>query len=123
MLNYLGPNIGPGPVTSMLPPVNPGTIPAGVPGAPQSPAPLPPTPPIHMRGHHSAHPSALAAIMKAPSGPGAVTPPPAPLEYKAITQDDGSVLLHRLNPDGSLGPVVRLIPPIKVAGQSQGAAK
>ena len=34
MLNYLGPSIGPnGPITNQLPPVTPGTIPAGIPSS------------------------------------------------------------------------------------------
>lgn len=34
-------------------------------------------------------------------------------QYAAITQEDGSVLLHLKNPDGSMGPAVKIIPPIK----------
>ena len=33
MLNYMGPNIGSAPVSAMLPPATPGTMPSGVPGA------------------------------------------------------------------------------------------
>jgi hypothetical protein len=38
---------------------------------------------------------------------------PAGRQYDAVTQDDGSVLLHMKNPDGSRGPAVKIIPPIK----------
>jgi hypothetical protein len=120
MLNYVGPNIGPGPVSAMLPPALPGTMPSGVPGATPSPAPLPPQPPIHApvgHGHIPPHASALAAILKhATSGlPGAAPPPPPP-NYQAVTQEDGSVLLHVKGPNGQLGPVVKIIPAIKQPG-------
>lgn len=38
---------------------------------------------------------------------------PASQQYTAVTQADGSILLHTLNPDGSLGPAVKIINPIK----------
>jgi hypothetical protein len=39
--------------------------------------------------------------------------PPAPPDYGVVTQEDGSILLHIKYPDGTLGPVVKVIPPIK----------
>ncbi len=114
MLNYLGPDMGPqGPVTAGLPPAVPGTMPDGVPGIPSTPAPVPP---IHLRGAPPP-PAALAGILPmAPGGPGAPPAPPPPPEYGTTTQEDGSILLHIKNPDGSLGPVVKVIPPIKRPG-------
>ena len=46
-----------------------------------------------------------------PGGPSPFLPPRAgePPEYAAVTQADGSVLLHQKNPDGSLGVVVKII--------------
>lgn len=116
----MGPNIGPAPVSAMLPPATPGTMPSGIPGATISPAPLPPQPPIRPPGIHgqaSPHAHALAAILRhATSGlPGAAPPPPPP-EYGTTTQEDGSILLHIKGPDGKLGPVVKVIPPIKQPG-------
>ena len=122
MLNYLGPNIGPtGPVTNVLPPATPGTMPDGVPGLPTAPEP---PPPIQLHGAPPP-PSALAAIANRPSGgPNAApvpAPPPPPPDYGTTTQDDGSILLHIRNPDGSLGPVVKVIPPIKRPGDNKPA--
>lgn len=117
MLNYAGPNMGPaGPVTNQLPPATPGTIPSGVPGIAPNPAPLPPTPIHHhaIHVHAGPHPSALAAILRhmSPSA-GAPPPPPPPPEYGTTTQEDGSILLHLKNPDGTLGPIVKVLPAIK----------
>lgn len=36
-----------------------------------------------------------------------VTPPPP--QYETVTQSDGSILLHIKNPDGSLGPAVKIV--------------
>jgi hypothetical protein len=52
---------------------------------------------------------------------GALAPESLP-EYLSVTQEDGSVLLRVKNPDGSPGPAVKIIPPIKQAikpGQSR----
>ena len=38
---------------------------------------------------------------------------PSMSQYAAVTQEDGSILLHLQNPDGSMGPAVKIIPPIK----------
>jgi len=59
-----------------------------------------------------------------PGGPGAPVSPMGPLgmlgpgdpssaQYQAVTQADGSILLHLKNADGSLGPAVKIINPIK----------
>ncbi len=112
MLNYLGPQLGgQGPVTAGLPPSVPGTMPDGVPGLPPTPSPISPQ-------GAPASPDALAAIMNRPQGsmsPAPAEPPPPP-EYATTTQEDGSILLHLKNPDGTLGPVVKVIPPIKRPG-------
>lgn len=119
MLNYLGPNIGASPITQQLPTGTPGTMPGAVP----TPAPPQPPAPILHHGHggHAGHghtpASALAAILKAPGGLQAAAPPPPP-EYAALTQEDGSILLHVKNPDGSLGPAVKIVPPIKPSGSA-----
>ena len=119
MLNYMGPNFGPAPVSAMLPPATPGTIPSGVPGVSPNPAPLPPAPPIHapaVQGKVSPHGAAIAAILRhANTGLGAAPPPPPP-EYGTTTQEDGSILLHIKGPNGALGPVVKVLPPIKTPG-------
>ncbi len=117
MLNYLGPNIGPqGPMAATLPPATPGTMPAGIHGVMPSPAPLPPPPMIHPVGGGHATPAALAAILKHAAGrAGAPGPTPPPPEYLTTTQGDGSILLHRKNPDGTPGPIVKVLPPIKQA--------
>jgi hypothetical protein len=126
MLNYLGPNIGPrGPIATQLPPATPGSMPGAVPHVASTPLPLPAARihPAHAIHAHGAPPSAaaLGAIL---SRPGMVAPPdqgPPPLpEYGTTTQEDGSILLHLQNPDGSKGPVVKVIPPIKRSGP-QGA--
>ncbi len=41
---------------------------------------------------------------------------PASMQWAAVTQSDGSVLLHMKLPDGSLGPVVKVISPPKPKG-------
>lgn len=113
MLNYAGPLMGSQPVSAMLPPATPGTIPSGVPGAQPSPTPLPPPGPIHASA--GPHANALAAILKHAAGPAGSgpQPPPSPPQYSAITQPDGSILLHIKLPNGITGPVVKVIPPIK----------
>lgn len=78
------------------------TMPGGAPGAVGTPVPpnLPQMPQVH-----DLPPGAI------PGGPAPFLPPGAgaPPEYAAVTQADGSVLLHRKNPDGSLGPAVKII--------------
>lgn len=56
------------------------------------------------------------------AGPGplpGLMPPgaPKPPEYVAVTQEDGSVLLHVKNPDGSLGPAKKIV---TMGGKSAG---
>ena len=120
LLNYAGPLQGSQPVAAGLPPATPGTMPSGVPGAVPNPAPLPagpppgPAPGIH--GPSAPHANALAAILKHAAGAGGTPPAPPHPDYIASTQDDGSVLLHIKLPNGGLGPVVKVLPPIKTAG-------
>ena len=115
MLNYLGPNIGPAPVTAGLPPAVPGTIPAAVPGV--SPSLPPPMNPIMPARPMSISPALAGAIN--PAGPGTPPPPsdqeqdPADLQYEPLTQQDGSVVLFLKNADGSRGPAVKIVPPPK----------
>jgi hypothetical protein len=117
MLNYMGPNFGSQPVAAGLPPATPGTIPSGVPGSTPTPAPLPATPAI--RGHSAPHANALAAILKHAAGAGGTPPAPPHPDYQAVTQEDGSILLHLKLPNGGLGPVVKVLPPIKTAGMAK----
>lgn len=108
-LNYLGAG-------------NSGTMPAAIPtsvpgnskmadlmGAVRGPmeAPLPP------ELSQAIRPSLPAA------GPAPIPMPPGPgdAKYEAVTQEDGSVLLHVKNPDGSIGPAVKIIPLIKAKTQ------
>jgi hypothetical protein len=93
-------------------PAIPGTMPAGVPQQPPG-GPMPdvvqPTPP----GPPPGLGAALPAIGAPPMG-GMAAPPqplgPADMQYQAITQEDGSVLLHMMKPDGALGPIVKIVP-------------
>ena len=98
MLNYLGANPTPGL-----------TMPGGMPGVGG------PADPLASPGA-SAPPPDMGGGMggMAPMGfPGVGMTDPAGRQYEAVTQDDGSVLLHMKNPDGSKGPAVKIIPPIK----------
>jgi hypothetical protein len=45
--------------------------------------------------------------------PGMGLPDPMSAQYAAVTQADGSILLHLKNPDGTLGPAVKIIEPVK----------
>jgi len=66
----------------------------------------------------AASPAAMAAITpQTPGGDAAAAPLPPP-EYGVITQEDGTLLLHVKNPDGSMGPILKVLPPMKPAGQS-----
>ena len=113
MLNYLGaaPTPGnsmpagmPGSGTPSDPMISPSAASAGAAGAP-------PMPPMGGGG---------PGLGMAPGGPMGMPPvgmmDPAGRQYEAVTQDDGSVLLHVKNPDGSRGPAVKIIPPIKPRG-------
>jgi hypothetical protein len=58
----------------------------------------------------------VRATAPVPSLPGLMPPGlagNASPEYQAVTQQDGSILLHIKNADGSLGPAVKIINPIK----------
>lgn len=101
MLNYLGANPAPGL-----------TMPGGMPGSggpadpmssPAAAAPSPMGPP----------PPDMGGGMGPMGFPSVGMTDPAGRQYDAVTQDDGSVLLHMKNPDGSRGPAVKIIPPIK----------
>ncbi len=103
MLNYLGANPAPGL-----------TMPGGMPGAggpsdplTPPPAPSPMGPAMDMGGMGGMGP------MGGMGFPGVGMTDPAGRQYEAVTQEDGSVLLHMKNPDGSRGPAVKIIPPIK----------
>jgi len=108
MLNYLGSGIGPG------------TMPAAVPGASQIADTL-----GAIQGRGAPPPSIAGAIRPAMPMTGAgvpglmppVPPEPSEVKYEAVTQQDGTVLLHIKNPDGSLGPAVKIINAVKPAKQ------
>lgn len=67
--------------------------------------------------------ASLAAPVPSGAIPGLPSPnpmaPPTPDQYEAVTQADGTVLLHLKNPDGSLGPAVKII---SVGGTKKGNA-
>lgn len=99
-LRYLGSNI------------SPGTMPAAIPGA--------------VMGSGSPSLGGLGGIPSMSPPPGAIPGPPSPFmppgfgapspadqKFEAVTQQDGSILLHVKNPDGSLGPAVKIVNPIK----------
>lgn len=75
------------------------TMPAAVPGAGQMSEVMGGMPAQSMSG------AGMPGLM--PSGNA------SPDQYAAVTQGDGSILLHLKNPDGSLGPAVKIIEPIK----------
>lgn len=94
----------------------PGTMPAAVPGAGPSsvgqlPSPLP-------------GPAAMSQLPPPGAIPGnpsllppmSLAPGPADQKYEAVTQVDGSILLHLKNPDGSLGPAIQIVKPPKTPG-------
>ena len=114
MLHYAGPNMGPqGPVAASLPPTMPGTMPGGIPNAPPAGVSMPPG----ALPHAGPSPAALAAIMQHPTGgPNAAQGPPAPPEFVAETQSDGSILLRVKNLDGTPGPIVKVLPPMTALG-------
>lgn len=104
MLNYLGaaprPQMG-------------ATMPGGIPGSGSMFDPtISPQSALSM-----SNPSAMLGGMGGP--PPAMMAPddPASQRYSAETQEDGSVLLRVKNPDGSMGPVVKIVPPIKRSSQ------
>jgi hypothetical protein len=106
-LNYLGSGTAPG------------TMPAAVPGASQVAPAL-----GAIKGRGAIPPQMAAAIQNAvpvsnPNQPGLLPPTPQNIlpQYTAVTQEDGSILMHLNKPDGSPGPVVKVISPIN-AGKS-----
>lgn len=73
-------------------------------------------------------PSPMAGTIMPSMNPGLPIPPPpgfaddlSMAKYEAVTQSDGSVLLHMKNPDGSLGPAIKIISPPKSSNKPQGA--
>lgn len=114
-LNYLGSGVGPN------------TMPAAVPGGGQVADTLGP-----IQGRSPIAPQLAAAIQQAvpvsnPGQPGLLPPGPQNQlpQYTAVTQEDGSILMHLNKPDGSPGPVVKVISPINAnkranQGQPQG---
>jgi len=106
MLNYLG--AAPGPGVTMpggMPgsgaPTDPMLSPQAAFGGESAPAPMPAGPPP-MGGGGGMFGMPAAGMID-----------PAGRQYEAITQEDGSVLLHMKNPDGTRGPAVKIVPPIK----------
>ena len=107
LLNYMGAPVGgQGPIAGTLPSGPQGTMPAGIPGV--QPTPQPP-PPIQI-GRPALPPHMQGAIAHHPAPPMGAPPKE---NYIAVTQDDGSILLHLKLPSGLPGPVVRLIPPVR----------
>jgi hypothetical protein len=112
-LNYLGSGTAPG------------TMPSAVPGGSQVADTIGP-----IQGRSPIAPQLAAAIQRAvpvsnPGQPGLLPPGPQNVlpQYTAVTQEDGSILMHLNKPDGSPGPVVKVISPInanKQANQPQG---
>ena len=114
MLNYLGANPAPGI-----------TMPGGMPGSGASTDPLAspmggmgaPPPASPMGGMGAPPPAFPMGGMGGPASPmgfpGVEMADPAGRQYEAVTQEDGSILLHMKNPDGSKGPAVKIINPIK----------
>lgn len=102
-LNYLGSGIGGGQ-----------TMPSSVPGASQTADTI-----GAIKGRSPIAPQLAAAIQNAapvsnPNQPG-LMPPGAQQnlpQYTAVTQEDGSIIMHLNRPDGSPGPVVKVIKPI-----------
>lgn len=90
-----------GPVGAPIPPAPPGMPPGPPPGPPGMPPGMPP-------GATGMPP----APYPLPMGP----PDPASIKYATETQQDGSVLLRVVNPDGTPGPVIKVIPPPSVGG-------
>jgi hypothetical protein len=108
-LNYLGSGTGPG------------TMPSAVPGGGQVSDTL-----GAIQGRSPIAPQLAAAIQQAvpvsnPGQPGLLPPGPQNIlpQYTAVTQEDGSILMHLNKPDGSPGPVVKVISPINAGGKSQ----
>lgn len=78
-----------------------------------------------IKGRAAIAPQLAAAIQNAvpvsnPGQPGLLPPGPQNTlpQYTAVTQEDGSILMHLNKPDGSPGPVVKVVSPIN-AGKSQ----
>lgn len=111
MLNYFKLPGVPGSPPPSLPGTLPAAVPPGLSSAPSAEGPV-------LRGGPPS-PDVLSAISPAPV-PVPLLPPgvaeDAAPQYQAVTQEDGSILLHIKNADGSLGPAVKIVPPIKPRG-------
>jgi len=102
-------------------PAIPGTMPAAVAQQPPS-GPMPDVVQPSLPGP----PPQLSAAMPAAGAPplgGMAAPPmplsPAEMQYQAVTQEDGTVLLHVVKPEGGLGPVVKIVPAPKAGAAPQ----
>lgn len=82
----------------------PMSMPGAVPGASQALNPMAPIPGA-IGGAAPAFPQLPLGMMN-----------PAELQYTAETQEDGTVLLRVVHPNGAPGPVVQVIKPPKPAG-------
>ncbi len=84
------------------------------PGGLASPTPEVPIAPDPALAASTAPPTPFAAPPPPDMGGGITTTPAAGMpEYKAITQSDGSIVIHIVSPGGILGPAVKIVPPIK----------
>ncbi len=96
-------------------------MPGAVPGVPPQ-SPTGHTAPVAQQMQPQA-PNPQAGLMDAMGLSAMIPPDPSQMRYHTETQSDGSVLLRVLNPDGSAGPVVQVIPPPKRAIPGGGGKK
>lgn len=101
-------------------PAIPGTMPSAV--AQQPPGgPMPDVVQPSLPGPPPSLGAAMPAVGAPPLG-GMAAPPippgPADIQYQAVTQKDGTVLLHVLEPSGELGPAVKIVPAPKSGMQA-----
>lgn len=94
-----------------------GVPPMGQPGTMPGAAPQAGTLPADVMG-------AIQPVGPAGDPPPGLMPPGSPdpgEQYKTVAQADGTLLIHLVNPDGSLGPAVKIVsvPRPKGAGQGQ----
>lgn len=106
-LNYLGSGTAPG------------TMPAAVPGGGQVADTI-----GAIKGRAAIPPQLAFAIQNAmpvtnPGQPGLTPPGPQNTlpQYTAVTQEDGSIVMHLNRPDGSPGPIVKVIKPINAGSK------
>lgn len=101
MLNYLGEGTGAGTMPSAVPG---GQLGAALPAAP---------PPIAQPAQPAGPPGGIQGMGLLPPGT-----EDSQSQYAAVTQEDGTILLHLRKPDGGLGPVVKVINAIKPQKQA-----